>query len=168
MKKVLITFALMLTINLAFTQNAKAVITHYVNTAEVAGPIGMICSNELRNTWFTVTPLYKLDNEALSSSGFLVIKLNIGVACKKATLVFSFKDGAKLWLNSSYELKPYNTLYFELSEVDFLLLKNKQIDYIRYINGIDSASFLYKMKGDEVNYYLDLFNNYQIQKALRK
>lgn len=168
MKKVLITFVLMLTINSAFTQNTKAVITHCINTAEVTGPTGVICSNELKTKWFTLTPIYKLNNDVLSCSGLIVLKSNIGVACKKATLVFSFKDGSKLWLISNFEMKPYNSLYFELSELEFLQLKTKEIDYVRYINGIDSESFLYKMNGNETRYYIDLFTDYSIQKTYRR
>jgi hypothetical protein len=168
MKKVLITFVMMLTINSALTQNAKSVITHCINTAEVTGPTGVVCSNELKTKWFTITPLYKLDNDILSCYGLLVIKTNIGITCKKATLVFSFKDGDKLWLRSNYELKPYSSLYFEISELEFLQLKSKEIDYVRYINGIDNESFLYKMNENEVSYYVDLFNDYYIQKTFRK
>ena len=168
MKKVLLTFLLMLTINLTFTQNTKSVITHYINTAEITGPIGVICSNELKTKWFTLTPIYKLNNDVLSCSGLVVLKSNIGIACKKATLVFSFKDRTKLWLTSNFELKPYGSLYFELSEVEFLLFKSKEIDYVRYINGIDNESFLYKMNGSEGRYYVDLFNDYYIQKTYRK
>jgi hypothetical protein len=158
----------MFTINSAFTQNTKSVINHCINTGEVTGPTGVICSNELKTKWFTLTPIYKLNDDILSCNSLMVIKTNIGVECKKATLVFSFKDGGKLWLRSNFEMKPYNSLYFELSELEYLQLKNKEIDYVRYINGIDNETFLYKMNGNEMSYYINLFNDYHIQKTYCK
>jgi hypothetical protein len=95
MKKVVMTLALMLSMNSAFTQN-KAVINHCVNNSEIYSPNGVICSNENRTKWFTVTPNYKLDEDRLSCKGLVVIKSNIGDVNKTGTLVFIFKDGNKI------------------------------------------------------------------------
>jgi len=161
------TLVLMLSMNSAFTQN-KAVINHCVNNSEIHGPAGVICSNENRTKWFTLTPNYKLDGTRLFCTGLVVIKTSIGDVNKTGTLVFTFKDGNKIRLKSGIIPNIDGALYFELTELDFIILKSKEIDTVRFINGIDNVSFQYKMVGDESNYYINLFTNYTIHQEYCK
>jgi hypothetical protein len=98
-------------------------------------------------------------------TGFLVIKMRIGSMSKEDQLFFSFKDGTKLRLESGGTLTLESSVLFTLTELEFAVLKNKEIDSVRYINGNDFSSFHYKMVGEERNYYTYLFNNYYIQEV---
>ena len=59
-----------------------------------------------------------------------------------------------------------NTVYFKLTDLEFSILKLKEIETVRYINGNDFSSLQYTMVGDEErNYYTNLFNNYYIREV---
>jgi len=164
MKKVLLSISLLLALNETYSQSRKVVVDKCINKSEIHGPSGVICSNLNRDKWFTLIPNYRLDGGRLSMSGFLVIKLNIGSMSKEDQLFFSFKDGTKLRLESGGSLTLDNSVLFTLTDLEFAILKEKEIDTVRYINGNDFSSFQYTMVGDEErNYYTNLFNNYYIR-----
>ena len=164
MKKVLLSISLLLALNSTYSQSRKVVVDKCINKSEIHGPSGVICSNLNRDKWFTLIPNYRLDGGRLSMSGFLVIKLNIGSMSKEDQLFFSFKDGTKLRLESGGSLTLDNSVLFTLTDLEFAILKEKEIDTVRYINGNDFSSFQYTMVGDEErNYYTNLFNNYYIR-----
>jgi hypothetical protein len=164
MKKTLIALALILAINSIYSQNDRVTIDDCTNKTEIYGPSGVVCSNIDRTKWFTLKPNYQIDGNRLSCHGLIVIKSNIGGPSKKCQLLFSFKDGGRLKIKSTDESKSGNIFYFKLSELEFIILKSKKINYVRYINGIDNVSFQYKMGPDEINYYVNLFTNYNIRK----
>jgi hypothetical protein len=163
MKKVLLSISLLLALGSSYSQSRKVVIDNCINKLEIHGPTGVICSNLDRNKWFTLTPNFQLDGNRLSMSGFLVIRMGIGSMSKEDQLFFSFKDGTKLRLESGGDLTLDNSVFFIITDLEFAILKNKEIDTVRYINGNDFSSFQYKMEGDEVNYYTNLFKNYYIR-----
>ena len=166
MKKVLLSLAILLSSYTVSSQSRKVVIDKCINKLDIHGPTGVICSNLNRDKWFTLIPNYRLDGGRLSMSGFLVIKLNIGSMSKEDQLFFSFKDGDKLRLESGGSLTLDNSVLFTLTDLEFAILKEKEIDTVRYINGNDFSSFQYKMVGDEErNYYTNLFNNYYIREV---
>lgn len=166
MKKVLVLLSVLLLSYTVSSQNRKVVIDKCINKSEIHGPTGVICSNLIRDKWFTLIPNYRLDGGRLSMSGFLVIKLNIGSMSKEDQLFFSFKDGTKLRLESGGSLTLENSVLFTLTDLEFEILKEKEIDTVRYINGNDFSSFQYTMVGDEErNYYTNLFNNYYIREV---
>lgn len=165
MKKIFITVSLLITLHTSYSQSRKVVIDKCINKTEIHGPTGVICSNLDRNKWFTLTPNFQLDGNRLSMSGFLVIRMGIGSMSKEDQLFFSFKDGTKLRLESGGNLTLDNNVFFPLTDLEFTLLKSKEIDSVRYINGNDFSSFQYKMEEDEVNYYTNLFNNYYIREV---
>jgi hypothetical protein len=98
-------------------------------------------------------------------SGFLVIRMGIGNLTKEDQLFFSFKDGTKLRLELGGELNSETTVYFKLTDLEFSILKLKEIDTVRYINGNDFSSFQYSMVGEEKTYFINLFNNYYIREV---
>ena len=163
MKKVLLSISLLLALNTSYSQNKKVVVDRCINKSEITGPTGVICSNITKTKWFTLTPSYRLDGSRLSCAGLMVIRMNIGDFSKEDQLFFSFKDGTKLRLESTGELSSDKTIYFTLTDLEFTILKTKEIDSVRYINGNDFASFQYKMSGDESTYYVNLFTNYYIR-----
>jgi hypothetical protein len=166
MKKILLTVSLLLALNSTYSQNRKVVIDKCINKSDIHGPTGVICSNIDRDKWFTLTPNVQLDGDRLSMSGFLVIRMGIGNLTKEDQLFFSFKDGSKLRLELGGELNSDNTVCFKLTDLEFSILKIKEIDTVRYINGNDFSSLQYKMVGDEErNYYTNLFNNYYIREV---
>jgi hypothetical protein len=165
MKKVLLSISLLLALNTSYSQSRKVVIDKCINTSSIYGPTGVICSNLDRNKWFTLIPNFQLDGNRLSMSGFLVIRMGIGSMSKEDQLFFSFKDGSKLRLESGGELTLDNNVYFTLTELEFSILKMREIDTVRYINGNDFSSFQYKMVGEEINYYTNLFTNYYIREV---
>ena len=165
MKKILISLAILLSSYTVSSQSRKVVIDKCINKTEVHGPTGVICSNSNRDKWFTLTPIYALDGNRLSMSGFLVIRLGIGSMSKEDQLFFSFKDGSKLRLESGGSLTLDNSVLFTLTDLEFVILKEKEIDTVRYINGNDFSSFQYKMVGEEKTYYINLFNNYYIREV---
>jgi hypothetical protein len=166
MKKVLLSISLLLALNTSYSQNRKVVIDKCVNKSEIYGPTGVICSNDIRTKWFTLTPNFQLDGDRLSMSGFLVIRMGIGNLTKEDQLFFSFKDGTKLRLELGGELNSETTVYFKLTDLEFSILKLKEIETVRYINGNDFSSLQYTMVGDEErNYYTNLFNNYYIREV---
>ena len=165
MKKVLISLAILLSSYTVSSQSRKVVIDKCINKLDIHGPTGVICSNLNRDKWFTLLPNYRLDGNKLSMSGFLVLKLNIGSMSKEDQLFFSFKDGTKLRLESGGELTLENGVFFTLTDLEFAILKEKEIDTVRYINGNDFSSFQYKMVGEEKTYYINLFTNYYIREV---
>lgn len=165
MKKILISLAILLSSYTVSSQSRKVVIDKCINKTEVHGPTGVICSNLNRNKWFTLTPIYVLDGNRLSMHGFLVIRLGIGSMSKEDQLFFSFKDGSKLRLESGGELTLENGVFFTLTDLEFAILKSKEIDSVRYINGNDFSSFQYKMIGEEKTYFIKLFNYYYIREV---
>jgi hypothetical protein len=166
MKKVLILLAFLLSSYTISSQSRKVVIDKCINKSEIHGPTGVICSNDYRTKWFTLIPIYKLDGSRLSCDGFSVIRMGIGNLSKEDQLFFSFKDGTKLRLELGGELKSDNTVYFKLTDLEFSILKLKEIETVRYINGNDFSSLQYTMVGDEErNYYTNLFNNYYIREV---
>jgi hypothetical protein len=164
MKKLVLTLMLLLSINVAYTQSNEVVIDICTNKVDIHGPTGVICSNDRKSKWFTLRPIYRLDGTRLSCNGFAVLKLNIGKPHKQSQLVFTFKDGSKIRLKSKKELHNAITFYFPLTEPQFAFLKTKKIDHVRYINTEYNSSFQYMMKANEVGYFINLFNNYNIQK----
>ncbi len=165
MKKVLISLAILLSSYTVSSQNRKVVVDKCINKTEVHGPTGVVCSNLNRDKWFTLTPIYVLDGNRLSISGFLVIRMGIGSMSKEDQLFFSFKDGTKLRLESGVDLTLDNNIFFPLTDLEFAILKDKEIDCVRYINGNDFSSFQYKMVGEEKTYFTNLFNNYYIREV---
>ena len=165
MKKVLLSISLLLALNTSYSQNRKVVIDKCINKSDIHGPTGVICSNIDRNKWFTLTPNFQLDGDRLSMSGFLVIRMGIGDLSKEDQLFFSFKDGTKLRLESGGNLTLDNNVYFAITDLEFTLLKSKEIESVRYINGNDFNSFEYSMVGEEKTYFINLFNNYYIREV---
>jgi hypothetical protein len=166
MKKIFITLSLLVVLHSSYSQSRKVVIDKCINSSEIHGPTGVICSNDYRTKWFTLIPIYKLDGSRLSCNGFTVIRNGLGNLTKEDQLFFSFKDGTKLRLELGGELKSDNTVYFKLTDLEFSILKLKEIETVRYINGNDFSSLQYKMVGDEErNYYTNLFNNYYIREV---
>ena len=164
MKNTLMALGLMLSMNSAISQNNQSVTEKPINTTEITKHTGVICSNEYRTKWFTLTPNYRIEGNKISCNGFVVIKSNIGALNKDATIVITFKDETKIRLKSNDLLKDNNILYFPLTELDFIILKSKEIKWVRYINKKDDISFQYTMKRNEQNYYVNLFNSYSIQR----
>jgi hypothetical protein len=165
MKKVLISLAILLSSYTVSSQSRKVVVDKCINKTEVHGPTGVICSNLNKDKWFTLTPIYVLDGDRLSMSGFVVVRLGIGSMSKEDQLFFSFKDGSKLRLESGGELTLENGIFFTLNDLEFAVLKRKEIDTVRYINGNDFSSFQYKMVGEEKTYFIKLFNYYYIREV---
>ena len=163
MKRVFITLLLLISFHTTYSQNRKVVIDRCINKSEILGPIGVICSNDTKTKWFTLTPTYRLDGTRLTCDGFNVIRMGIGSLSKEDQLFFSFKDGNKLRLESGGELSSDHTVYFKLTELEFTILKTKEIDTVRYINGNDFSSFQYKMVDDEKRFFIDFFTNYYIR-----
>ena len=165
MKKVFITLSLLIALHSSYSQSRKVVIDKCINKSELHGPTGVICSNIERNKWFTLTPNFQLDGNRLSMSGFLVIRMGIGNLTKEDQLFFSFKDGTKLRLELGGELNSENIVFFKLTDLEFSILKLKEIETVRYINGNDFSSFQYSMVGEEKTYFINLFNNYYIREV---
>lgn len=163
MKKVLLTVALLLALNTTYSQSRKVVIDKCINKSEIYGPTGMICSNLNKTKWFTMTPTYRLDGSRLSCDGLWVIRMDIGNLSKEDQIFITFTDGTKLRLESGIELTSDKSIYFKLSDLEFTLLKSKEIQSARYINGNDFCSFQYNMTGDEKTYFINLFTNYYIR-----
>ena len=165
MKKVLLTVALLLALNTSYSQSRKVVIDKCINKSEIYGPTGMICSNLNKTKWFTITPVYRLDGSRLSCDGIWVIRMGIGDLSKEDQIYFSFKDGTKLRIESGVELTTEKSIFFKLSDLEFSILRTKEIDTVRYINGNEFSSFQYKMVGDETIYFKNLFTNYYIREV---
>jgi hypothetical protein len=165
MNKVLISLAVLLSSYTISSQSRKVVIDKCINKTELHGPTGVVCSNLNRDKWFTLTPLYVLDGNRLSFNTFMVIRMGIGNLSKEDQLFFVFKDGTKLRLESGGELTSDHTVYFKLTELEFAILKSKEIETVRYINGNDFSSFQYSMVGGEKTYFVNLLNNYYIREV---
>jgi len=163
MKKVLLTISLLLALNSTYSQNRKVVIDKCINKSEIYGPTGMICSNLNKTKWFTMTPVYRLDGSRLSCDGIWVIRMDIGNLSKEDQIFIIFTDGTKLRLESGIELTSEKSIYFKLTDLEFTILKSKEIQSARYINGNDFCSFQYNMTGDEKTYFTNLFTNYYIR-----
>lgn len=165
MKKVFITLSLLITLHSSYSQSRKVVIDKCINKSEIYGPTGMICSNLNKSKWFTMTPVYRLDGNRLSCDGLWVIRMDIGNLSKEDQIFIIFTDGTKLRLESGIELTSEKSIYFKLTDLEFTILKSKEIQSARYINGNDFCSFQYNMTGDEKTYFTNLFTNYYIREV---
>jgi len=165
MKKVLLTVSLLLALNTSYSQSRKVVIDKCINKSEIYGPTGMICSNLNKTKWFTMTPIYRLDGSRLSCDGMWVIRMGIGDLSKEDQIFITFTDGSKLRLESGIELTSDKSIYFKITDLEFTIFKNKEIQSARYINGNDFCSFQYNMTGDEKTYFTNLFTNYHIREV---
>ena len=165
MKKVLLTVSLLLALNSTYSQSRKIVIDKCINKSEIHGPTGMICSNLNKTKWLTLTPEYRLDGSRLSCDGLWVIRMDIGNLSKEDQIFIVFTDGTKLRLESGVELTSEKSIYFKLTDLEFTILKSKEIQSARYINGNDFCSFQYNMTGDEKTYFTNLFTNYYIREV---
>lgn len=163
MKKVLLTVSLLLALNSTYSQSRKVVVDKCINKSQIYGPTGMICSNLNKTKWFTLTPEYRLDGSRLSCDGLWVIRMDIGNLSKEDQIFIVFTDGTKLRLESGVELTSEKSIYFKLTDLEFTILKSKEIQSARYINGNDFCSFQYNMTGDEKTYFINLFTNYYIR-----
>jgi hypothetical protein len=165
MKKVLLSISLLLALNATYSQSRKVVIDKCINKSDIHGPTGMICSNLNKTKWFTMTPVYQLDGNRLSCYGLWVIRMDIGNLSKEDQIFITFTDGSKLRLESGIELTSEKSIYFKLTDLEFSILKLKEIETVRYINGNDFSSFQYSMVGEEKTYFTNLFTNYYIREV---
>ena len=165
MKNIFITLSLLVVLHSSYSQNRKVVIDKCINKSEIYGPTGMVCSNLNKTKWFTMTPVYQLDGNRLSCYGLWVIRMDIGNLSKEDQIFITFTDGTKLRLESGIELTSEKSIYFKLTDLEFTILKSKEIQSARYINGNDFCSFQYNMTGDEKTYFTNLFTNYYIREV---
>lgn len=165
MKRILLILSVLLFSLSTYSQNRKVVIDKCINKYGIYGPTGVVCSNIDKTKWLTLTPVYRLDGNRLSCDGFWVIRMDIGNLSKEDQLYFSFKDGSKLRLESGVELTSEKSIFFKITDLEFSILKCKEIDTVRYINGNDFSSFQYNMTGDEKTYFTNLFTNYYIREV---
>lgn len=165
MKKVLLSISLLIVLHTSYSQSRKVVIDKCINKSEIYGPTGMVCSNLNKTKWFTLTPVYRLDGSRLSCDGLWVIRMDIGNLSKEDQIFIVFTDGTKLRLESGIELTSEKSIYFKLTDLEFTILKSKEIQSARYINGNDFCSFQYNMTGDEKTYFTNLFTNYYIREV---
>ena len=165
MKKVLLSISLLIALHTSYSQSRKVVIDKCINKSEIYGPTGMVCSNLNKTKWFTLTPVYRLDGSRLSCDGLWVIRMDIGNLSKEDQIFIVFTDGTKLRLESGIELTSEKSIYFKLTDLEFTILKSKEIQSARYINGNDFCSFQYNMTGDEKTYFTNLFTNYYIREV---
>ncbi len=135
MKRFLIVLALFLLTYTVSSQNRQIVVDRCINKVQMCGANGVICSNDARTKWFTLTPNLQLDGNRLSMTGFTVIRMDVGTSTQKDQLLFSFKDGSKLRLKLCKDIDVQNSVFFIVSEMEFLILKAKEIESVRYING---------------------------------
>ena len=117
----------------------------------------LICSNEEKTKWFAITPHFQEFNGISTKDYLTTIKLNIGKCSKRDVLTFTFVDGKYM------NLRANNDLNCSVSEVNFSLnagqiaaLKVKSIKSIRYTNGSDRSYFLYRLTGNDKNYFINL------------
>jgi hypothetical protein len=94
-----------------------------------------------------------------------VIRMGIGDLSKEDQIFITFTDGSKLRLESGIELTSDKSIYFKITDLEFTIFKNKEIQSARYINGNDFCSFQYNMTGDEKTYFTNLFTNYHIREV---
>ena len=165
MKKVLLSISLLIALHTTYSQNRKVVVDKCINKSEIYGPTGVICSNDNKTKWFTLTPVYKLDGTRLSTDEIIVIRMGIGDLSKEDQLFFSFTDGSKLRLESGCEATSEKIIHFKLTELEFSIIKLKEIESVRYINGNDFSSFQYNMGESEKDYFTNLFTNYYIREV---
>ena len=165
MKKVLLSISLLIALHTSYSQSRKVVIDKCINKSEIYGPTGMVCSNLNKTKWFTLTPVYRLDGSRLSCDGLWVIRMDIGNLSKEDQIFIVFTDGTKLRLESGIELTSEKSIYFKLTDLEFTILKSKEMQSARYINGNDFCSFQYNMTGDEKTYFTNLFTNYYIREV---
>lgn len=165
MKKVLLSISLLIALHTSYSQGRKVVIDKCVNKSEIYGPTGVICSNDNKTKWFTLTPIFKLDGIRLSTDEIIVIRMGIGDLSKEDQLFFSFTDGSKLRLESGCEATSEKIIHFKLTELEFSIIKLKKIESVRYINGNDFSSFEYNMSESEKDYFTNLFTNYYIREV---
>lgn len=169
MKKLLIILAIFLSTQNLSSQTRQVVVDKCINTSQVIGPPGIICSNELRTKWFTLIPSLQLDGNRLSMSGFIVIKNNIGITSEKDQLIFSFRDGTKLRLTKVKNYDSQNSAFFALTDLEFVILKSKSIKSVRYFNAVNVSSFYYASYNEVERYYfINLFNHYYIRNVYCK
>lgn len=111
----------------------------------------LICSNEERTEWFSILISYRKNTKTRMIDCLKVIKSNIGTSKNrgKDSMVFSLDDNTSITLKARSVMLEDSTIEFNLSNKDLDALFVKSVISIRYINGTDYKSMVYKMVGDE-------------------
>jgi hypothetical protein len=129
----------------------------FISNAQEETTSMLICSNQEKTKWFVITPHIQEFNGISTKDYLITIKLNIGKCSKRDVLTFIFVDGKYM------NLRANNDLNCSISEVSFSLnadqiaaLKVKSIKSIRYTNGSDRSYFLYRLTGNDRNYFINL------------
>jgi hypothetical protein len=117
----------------------------------------LICSNEEKSKWFAITPHFQEFNGISTKDYLTTIKLNIGKCSKRDVLTFTFVDGKYMNLRANNDLNcSVSEVNFSLNASQIAALKIKSIKSIRYTNGSDRSYFLYKLTGNDRNYFINL------------
>lgn len=152
MKKLYILILLLL----SFISNAQQ--EQPVILKKESTPTMLICSNEERTKWFTILPSFKKYNGITEKSYLTTIKLNIGKCSNRDLLIFTFVDGKSMTLRSNLELNCDNIIEvtFALNPIQIGVLEMKSVKSIRYVNGNDRSSFLYKLTTIDKDFFKNI------------
>jgi hypothetical protein len=125
---------------------------------EVLSSKMIVCSNEDRDKWFAILPTFKRFDGVLVKSHLTTLKLNIGKCTNNDIIVFTFIGGRKMKVYAKNEKNCDDIIEveFPLTSIDVAFLETKTLESIRYINGNDQTSFVYKSTNDDKEYFINI------------
>lgn len=152
MKKIYIILLLIL----SFISNAQQ--EQPVTIKEKSEPIMLVCSNVERTKWFSILPTFKKFNGITEKNYLTTVKLNIGKCSNRDLLIFTFIDGKSMTFRSNLELNCNGIIEvtFPLNPIQLGVLEMKSVKSIRYVNGNDRSSFLYKLTSTDNDFFKNL------------
>lgn len=165
MKLFLTALMMLLAIYIRAQNSTQYVIKKCITDKSFQAAEGIICSDEIRMTWFMILPNYSPNKEYPIPEGFFVIKSGIGDCSKNDLLVITFNDRSRIILRSAnYDLECSTWIKFNANVSDMKFLEWKSVDSIRYVNGNELKSFTYYMKTDkEKDFFVNVYTNFIIK-----
>lgn len=125
---------------------------------EVLSTKMLVCSVPDRSKWFAILPTFKKFDGVLVKSHLTTLKLNIGKCTNNDIIVFTFIGGRKMKVYAKNEKNCDGIIEveFPLTSIDVAFLETKTLESIRYINGNDQTSFVYKSTNDDKEYFINI------------
>jgi hypothetical protein len=164
MKKILTLLMIFLVAQNINSQQSEFVVEHCVDYSRFQSTKSLICSNELKTKWFTMSPTYITNTTIPVPNGVACLKLNLGKSNENDKIVIRF-SGDKTVVLKAYDINPeYGGITsFYASVADIHVFQNYELKSIKYVNGFEELTFTYYPVGSEKTFFINLFTKFTVK-----
>lgn len=165
MKKVLV-IIVSLTGLLVSAQSDVFIINHSVDAftkEEIFFPEKKIVIEDENKSLYIIPSLKFIDKELILES--LLVVSNVGSMCvEKSTLYIILNNDRVIKLSSWNKLNCDGISYFDINKDESIYLSESNIKLVIFINGSDSSQLENTPDEDQLNFFVNMFSNYKINK----